>query len=124
MTVKFGKTEQKDVIKVLESADSFEEASANILELFNDLFAKRAKFAVACQLKFNGHYVKPLEAEENRAVLGFFPTRKQATDAGAQLAFSNMTHEEMNWYVVPVWHGSPNEFYKDRKERQSDEAHS
>lgn len=118
MTIKFGKTEQKKVIKILEEAESFEEASANVLELFQELFAARAKFAVACQLKFNGHYVRELEAEENRAVLGFFPTRKQATDAGAQLSFSNMTHEEMNWYVVPVWHGTPTEFHKDRKESQ------
>lgn len=125
MSLRYGKREVMKVAAVLDGEyESAEEAARACLEVMEEVFASRSKFVVVGQLasdKENG-LIPPSDPRAVRLSLGWYSTEGDARQAADSLWSSTQTGETFRVWVLPVFHGSPHEFYKQRKATESVEA--
>lgn len=124
MSLKFGK---RDVAKMANALDqdyeSLEDAAAAALEAAMDIIAAKAKYTVVGQILWAGETLDPSDPRAEKVALGWYGTEKQALDDALKLTYSTQTHEQARAWVLPVHHGTPNDWYKDRKVKsKADEA--
>jgi hypothetical protein len=119
VSLTFGKRERDKVAAVLgEDYDSVTDASAAVLEAAAELLVARAKFTVVGQLMYSpdGGYVSPIDSKASKVCLGFYSTEGEAQKAAEALVYNTQTHEEFRTWVLPMYHGTPNDWYRERKE--------
>lgn len=125
MALKPGKTEVRAVAAVLEpefksltpeQREEVEEVALAALEEAWAQYEKKAKFTVIGQVSsVNGKAILPSDEQATKIALGRYGTENQATAAALGLAYSAQTHETARSWVLPVFHGTPNDWYKARK---------
>lgn len=122
----FEKTEARRLAKVLDPgyADLDSEQKAELEALASaalteaaDIVLERAKFTVVGQLYAGpeSRWVARGEADAAKGCLGFFSTAGGAREAAEGLTYNAQTHEEWRSWVLPVFHGSANDFHRERK---------
>lgn len=119
MAVKAGKREVARMVAVLDAEhETVEDAARAALDEAFAIYESRAKFNVVGQLYFSMHDGGHLRHSDERAVkvsLGMFSTEGDARRAAESLTYSTQTHEQFRSWVLPVHHGTPADFYRDRK---------
>ena len=110
------KTMVKALAKVLdEEYDSAEEAAEAAMLAAFEMYEARAKFTVVGQ-------VKQPDGKGDKVALGWYATENQATQDALKLTYSTQTHEEHRAWVLKVHHGTPNDYYIDRKKAKKADA--
>lgn len=119
MPLKAGKTEVRAVAAAIEPEFKnltpeqrleVEEVALAALEVAWEQYEKKAKFTIVGQVA-----TKPGEEPGDKVALGRYGTETQAKAAALGLAYSAQTHESAFVWVLPVFHGTPNDWYKARK---------
>lgn len=109
MAVTFTKANVSKMATILEGDyETVEEAARAALNGAMEIIESRAKFTVVGQVKRHDN-------KGDKVALGWYGTETQATSAAMGLAFSTKTNEEHFAWVLPVHHGTPDSYYKDRK---------
>lgn len=117
--IKWGKAEVNAMAECLDNDfGSAEEAAMAALALAESLFEKRAKFVVVGQLASTRE--GPLKASDPAAVrmsLGWYSTEGDARAAAESLWSNGPNGETFKVWVLPVHHGTPADFHRDRREK-------
>jgi hypothetical protein len=109
--VNFTKANRQAMADVLDADyESVEDAAKAALDAAWEIIQQRAKFSVVGQIKPDGDKVS----------LGLYVTQGQATNDALKLTYSSQTHEEARAWVLPVWHGTPANWYASRKSDRKD----
>lgn len=125
MALKAGKKDIEKLATVLEGdyGDVTEAATAALTAAW-DIYEAKAKYTVVSQLRFSAQAgtIDPLSDEADKIAFGRYGTEKQAHDDAMKMAFSTQTNEEFRSWVLPVHHGTPNDYYKARKQARTEAA--
>lgn len=124
MSLKYGKREVSKVAAVLDGEyESADQAAAACLDAMEEVFASRAKFVVVGQLASDKtSTISPDDPRAVRVSLGWYSTEGDARSAADSLWSSLATGETFRVWVLPVFHGSPAEFHKQRRSTETTEA--
>lgn len=113
------KAGKRDIARLAEVLDadyqSVEEAAAAVMAEAWDIYEAKAKFTVAGQLAYSAGPLDPTDDGAAKVVLGAYGTEKQALSAAESLVYSAATHETFRAWVLPMFHGTPAAFYKERQ---------
>lgn len=113
--MKPSKGDANAIVKILDQDHAtVDDAAKAVAEVAFERYESRARFMVFGQIWYANGYLDHDDERAARVILGPFATRKQATDAGESLAFSNGTGEAAKWAAAPLWHGTPSAWYRDR----------
>lgn len=116
MPLTIGKRDVAKAADLLEQEyESAEDAAQALLEFAFDLYEKKAKYTVVGQLRYSNGFVDPASEEAVKIALGAYGTETQAINAARSLVLSTSTNEEFRAWPLPVWHGTPAAFFKERK---------
>lgn len=117
MALKFGKRDVNKMADVLDAEyETVEEAAQAALEAAMSIIEAKAKFTVVSQVSYtDNEWVKPSDPRAEKVALGWYSTEKQALDDALKMAYSTQTHEEHRSWVLPLHHGTPNDYYVARK---------
>lgn len=85
-----------------------EDHALTALEGAMEIISAKAKFTVVGQ-------VKSKDNSGDKVALGMYGTEKQATDDAYRLTYSTQTHEEGYAWVLPIFDGTPANWYSARK---------
>lgn len=124
MALKPGKRDVQRVADLLEGDfDSAEEAAAAVLDLAWQLYEAKGKFTVVGQMYYSptGGWLDHRDAQASKIALGWYGTEKQAQTAAESLVFSRPTGEEFRAWVLPVFHGTPSQYFTQRNEERKAE---
>lgn len=83
--------------------------AAEALEAAYEIIQDRAKFTVVSQ-------IKDPDNKGAKVALGWYATEKQAMEDALKLTISTQTNEEALAWVLKLWHGTPFDYYKNRKD--------
>lgn len=97
--------------------ETVEEAAAAVLDAAWAIVQERAKFTVVGQIKTPAG-----QPAGDKVALGWYATQTQATNDALKLTHSSQTHESALAWVLPVVHGTPNDWYVSRKNAKKAEA--
>lgn len=125
MSLKYGKREVSKVASVLDGEyETAEQAAEACLKAMEEIFAARAKFVVVAQLASDRESgtIPPTDSKAIRVSLGWYSTEGDARSAAESMWQSLQTGETFRVWVLPVFHLSPAEFGKQRKQTESVEA--
>lgn len=122
----FGKRDAQRLAKVIEplydQLDPDQRAevdtmAAAALDEAAEIVLERAKFVVVGQLYAGPEtrWVARGEADAAKGCIGFYSTPGEAQKAAEGLTYNSQTHEEWRAWVLPVFHGSANDFHGERK---------
>lgn len=103
--------------------DSIDAAALAALQTAEDIFKKRAKYTVVGQLwkRPDGTTVDPATPEAIKVALGWYSTITDAKAAAEALATNKRTGETYRVWVLDVFHDTPGELAKERKEKLQEE---
>lgn len=101
----------------LETLDQIETFAAAALDEAMQIIESKAKYTVVGQIK-----TKRGEEPGDKVALGWYATEKQALDDAVKLTYSTQTHEQALAWTLPVHHGTPHEWYGERKRALRAEA--
>lgn len=123
MGVPIGKRDITRVAKILsdESLTTAEEAAEAALRAAFEIYESRAVWAVVGQLKWADAARVPADRAD-KICLGLFATESSARAAGRMLAFNTKTNETFRWWMLPVWHGTPDKYYVARRDAKQEAA--
>lgn len=116
--MKPGKKEAKAIAKVMDQEyESLEEAAEAVIAEAWRLYESVACWTVVGQLQYapGGGYASKDEAQASKIALGHYRTENQADTAALSMTHSSATGEDFLTWTLPVFHGSPHEFYTNRK---------
>ena len=120
MSLTIGKRDVTKIARVLEQPyETAEEAAQAVLEAAFELYEQKAKWTVVGQLYYSDHkWLDPEDAAASKVALGRYGTQTQAEAAAASLVFSHQTGEEFRAWALPVHHGTPASYFKERLEER------
>lgn len=122
MGIKPGKTEVRKLAAVMEQPyDTVEEAAEAALAEAWRLLEERGCWTVVGQLRYSpeGGWVDHDEAQAAKIALGWYATENMAAKAAQSLYQSGTTGEEFRTWVLPVFQGSPHEYFTVRKKEKA-----
>ena len=105
-----------ELTDLLASAEDFGKAA---LAAAFEVIQEKAKFTVVGQVKQPD---KDGKNHGDKIALDWYATEKQATEDALKLTYSSQTHEEAFGWVLPIWHGTPANWYAGRKKDKQLEA--
>lgn len=109
MAMKFGKRDVAKMVAVIDQDfDTAEDAALAALEAAMQIIETKANFTVVGQ-------VKTKDASGDKIALAWYGTLNQATQDALKLTYSAQTHEEHFAWVLPIFHGTPANYYAKRK---------
>lgn len=113
MSLTFTKRQIASLAEVLDKdySSAFEAAEA-ALAAAHEIIIQRARFTVVGQVK-----TKTGDPPGDKIALGWYATEGQATQDALKLTYSVQTHEEHRAWVLPIFNGTPNAYYVERKKR-------
>lgn len=99
--------------------DTVEDAAKAALETATQLVEDRAKWAVVGQVVSTREHgtIPPDHEQAVKVVLGMYDTDTKANDAAAQLTSSTASGDSLRVWVLPVFHGSANQWHTQRREQ-------
>ena len=123
--MKFGKAEVNAMAEVLDGDyGTVEEAAQAALVKAEDIFRKRAKFAVVGQLAATRERgsIEPGDSEAIKVSLGWYSTEGDATSQAESLWHSTVSGDEWRTWVLPVHHGTAGDMHAKQKAAYAVEA--
>lgn len=98
--------------------ESAEDAALAALACAEEIFQARAKFVVVGQLIASPEraVIKPTDPEAVMASLGWYSTEGDARSAAESLWHNTGSGETFRTVVLPVHHGTPADFHKQRRD--------
>ena len=114
MALKPGKRDIAKVAKLLDEGDfeSADDAASALMDLAWEIYEAKAKWTVVGQLWYRPRGVAADPEDAPKIALGRFTTEKQALDVAERLVFSTPTGETFRAWVLPVCHGTPNDYFQ------------
>lgn len=123
MSLSWTKKHVKAVADVLDQDhDTLEDAARAALDAALSIIEERAKFAVVGQVRRTQEHgpIPPDHPEAVKVALGFFESDTKALDAGQKLAADNASGDELRWWVVPTYFGTPSGWHGERRKHYAE----
>lgn len=121
MAIKWGKTERKRIVAVLEQDwETVEDAAEAALQEALAILEERGRHTVVGQLRYSpplGGYIDKDDADASKVCLGLYSSRAEAEKAATSLVYTGTTSEAWLTWVLDVEHSTPHELGMKRKEQ-------